>query len=74
MQTIYRLNARELDNQFLEALRTLFVDKEIEIIVTEIDETAYLLSSPANRKRLLEAAEAVKYDHNRIELDPELLQ
>lgn len=63
MQTIYRLNARELDDQFLEALRTLFVDKEIEIIVTELDETTYLLSSPANRKRLLEAAEAVKYNH-----------
>ena len=74
MQTIYRLNAKELDNQFLEALKTLFVDKEIEIVVTELDETTYLLGTPANRKRLLEAAEAVKYDHNRVELDPELLQ
>ena len=74
MQTIYRLNAAELDDQFLEALKTLFADKEIEIIVSELDETSYLLSTEANRKRLLEAAEAVKYDENRIEIDPELLQ
>lgn len=74
MQTIYRLNAAELDDQFLEALKTLFADKEIEIIVSELDETSYLLSTEANRKRLLEAAEVVKYDENRIEIDPELLQ
>jgi antitoxin YefM len=74
MQTIYRLNASELNNQFVESLRTLFANKEIEIIITEVDETTYLLGTEANRKRLLEAMEAVKYDKNRIELDPEYLQ
>lgn len=74
MQTIYRLNAADLDSQFLEALKTLFEDKEIEIIVSELDETTYLLSTEANRKRLLEAAEAVKYTVNRVEMDPKLLQ
>lgn len=71
MQTIYRLNARELDNQFLEALKILFADKEIEIIVTELDETAYLLGTPANRKRLLQALEAAKQAHNLIEVSVE---
>lgn len=51
MQTVYRLKADELNQQFLDALKTLFEDKEIEIIVTEVDETAYLMQSKANRKR-----------------------
>ena len=74
MQTVYRLNADELNQQFLDALRTLFEDKEIEIIVTEVDETAYLMQSEANRKRLLEAIEAVNYGKNLVELDPDLLK
>jgi len=74
MQTIYRLNASELDSQFLESLKTLFANKEIEIIINELDETTYLLATEANRKRLLEAVEAVKYDENRIELNLEHLQ
>ena len=46
MQTVYRLNSSELDNRFLEALKTLFQDKEIEIVVTEIDETVALPRNP----------------------------
>lgn len=73
MQTVYRLNASELDNHFLESLKTLFANKEIEIIINELDETTYLLSNEANRKRLLEAVETVKYNENLIEIDPEKL-
>ena len=74
MQTVYRLKADELNQRFLDALKTLFEDKEIEIIVTEVDETAYLMQSEANRKRLLEAAEAINYGKNLVELDPDLLK
>lgn len=73
MQTVYRLNAGELDSQFLEALKTLFQDKEIEIIVTEVDETAYLLQSPANKRRLLEAAENVEYGRHLVGVDLDAL-
>ena len=52
----------------------LFEDKEIEIIVTEVDETAYLMQSEANHKRLLEAIEAVNYGKNLVELNPEILK
>ena len=69
MQTVYRLRADELDSQFLEALKTLFKDKEIEIIVTEIDETTYLLQSDANRKRLREAMKAVEDGEDLIEFE-----
>ena len=48
MYTVYRLNANELNVEFVEALRALFHVKEIEIMVSEIDETAYLFQSEAN--------------------------
>ncbi len=68
MYTVYHLKADELDNQFLEALKTLFKDKTIEIVVTEVDETAYLLYSDANRERLLQAIEHVNNGENLVEV------
>jgi antitoxin YefM len=55
MHTIYRLNADELDSKFLDSLKTMFGHKQIEIAVSDADETDYLLRSPANRERLLQA-------------------
>ncbi len=65
MYTIYRINANELDSRFVRAMKAMFKNKEIEIAVceaaqTENDETAYLLKSPANKKRLLQALENVE--------------
>lgn len=60
MQTIYQINANELDENLLESIKALFKNKEIEIVVTERDETAYLLRSPANREKLLRAIEDVE--------------
>ena len=60
MYTTYRLNANELDEKFIQSLKVLFRDKDIEIMVSEVDETAYLLRSDANRERLLKAIENVK--------------
>ena len=37
MQTVYHLRTDELDAQFLESLKSLFKDKTIEIVVTEVD-------------------------------------
>ncbi|MCP5098966.1 MAG: hypothetical protein GY943_25725 [Chloroflexi bacterium] len=73
MQTVYHLKADELDNQFLEALKTLFKDKTIEIIVTEVDETAYLLQSDANKERLLQAIENIDNGKNLVEIDLDTL-
>lgn len=55
MQTVFRLNADELDEQFLASVCATFPHKEIEIAVVEVDETAHLLRSEANRERLLRA-------------------
>ena len=54
MVTVYRLNVNELNEQFIQALQTLFRDREVEITVTEVDETDYLLRSEPNRRRLLQ--------------------
>ena len=59
MNTIYQINANDLNDALIESIKTLFKDKEIEITVTERDETEYLLRSPANREFLLRAKERV---------------
>jgi antitoxin YefM len=68
MNTTYRLNANELDEKFLQSLKALFKDKDIEIIVSEVDETAYLLRSEANKERLLKAVESVEKGENLVEV------
>ncbi|MDR3334935.1 MAG: hypothetical protein LBT13_08645 [Treponema sp.] len=61
MQSTYRLWADEITDNFLKGLKNTYQDKEIEIIVQEVeDETAYLLKSEANRKHLLKAVEDVR--------------
>lgn len=79
MYTIYRLNANDLDSRFLRALKALFKNKEIEIAVCEAaaieeDETAYLLKSPANRERLLQAMENVANNRNLVTVSEDQLQ
>lgn len=69
MQTVYRLKAEELDTRFLESLKMLFQDRDIEIVVTEVDETSYLLRSEVNKKRLLEAIDDIEHGRNLIEVD-----
>lgn len=72
MSTVYRLKASELDIDFLEKIKTRFGDSEIEIVVPEIDEideTEYLFSSKANKKRLLEAVANLKARQNLVEVD-----
>jgi antitoxin YefM len=73
MQTIYQINADELDENFLNSVKALFKDKEIEITVSERDETAYLLRSLANREKLLQAID-VKENQNIITPNQEQFQ
>ncbi len=74
MQTIYRLKASELDNNFLEGLKATFGDKNIEIIVYEVNETDYLLKSDVNKYRLLKAIENVNHKTNLVEVSLETLE
>jgi antitoxin YefM len=84
MQSTYRLKANELDEQFIAGLKAIYKDKDIEIIVYEVegsmsevacdisavcDETEYLLKSEANKQRLMEAKKNVENKTNLVEID-----
>lgn len=84
MQSTYRLHTSELDERFINAVKMLFANRVIEIKITEagikeqngtsenapaMDETEYLLQSPANRKHLLEAIEYLNSGKPLIEVD-----
>lgn len=64
----------KLNDQFLEALKVLFRDKEIEIVVSEMDETDYLMRSEANRERLLRAIPHVNSGEELIEVRTDDMQ
>ena len=69
MYTIYRLNADELDGKFIDSLKSAFGHKQIEITVSEADETDYLLRSPVNREHLLKAVGDVEAGLNLVTPD-----
>ncbi len=66
MQTVFRLNADELDEAFLASVRAAYPHREIEIVVDEVDETAHLLRTDANRERLLRAIADVEAGRNLV--------
>ncbi|MDB9314111.1 hypothetical protein PN462_13450 [Spirulina sp. CS-785/01] len=69
MTQIYHLKASELDGDFLEMLKAKFGDKSIKIIISEEDETDYLLQSPENKQRLLQAIHNIENRENLVEIN-----
>ncbi len=74
MYTIFKMKADELDSRFLESLKTMFKNKEIEIVVCDVDqieenETDYLLKSQANRDHLQKAIENVVNKKNLVSVN-----
>jgi antitoxin YefM len=74
MKATYRIRANELDERFIEGIKTTFGEQEIEIVVSDIDETDYLLQSPANKERLLKAIQNVKRGENLVAISLEDLE
>ena len=69
MQSTYRIHADELNDDFVQAVKVAYKDREIEIIVSDdIDETDYLLGSPANREHLLRAIENINTHSNLVQM------
>jgi hypothetical protein len=67
MNTIFQINADELDGKFLDTLKKLFKNKKLVISVMEdTDETTYLLQSESNSKRLFNALDEIKTKKNLI--------
>jgi len=48
-------------------------DKDIEIIIYEVDETTYLLKSETNRQRLMDAKSSIENQKNLVEDDCNIL-
>ncbi|MFM2312203.1 MAG: hypothetical protein RLZZ04_1479 [Cyanobacteriota bacterium] len=69
MQSSYRLKANELDEKFIAGLKETYKDKDIEIIIYEVNETEYLLQSEVNRQRLMQAKINVDNKTNLVEID-----
>lgn len=74
MQSTYRLNASELNQDFLEGLKATFRGQEIEIVVYTVDETQYLFQSTANREKLLAAKANVEQGDNLVTVQLEDLE
>ena len=65
MELTYRLNANELNIDFLTTLKKLYKGKNLELTVqVEEDETDYLLKSEANKTQLLKAAKDINSRKN----------
>lgn len=79
METTYKINANELNEDFLNSLKTLFPNRKLLISVQAIeddfeDDTAYLSSSPVNKERLLNAIENYEVGKNLKKISWENLQ
>lgn len=69
MLSTYRLKATDLSESILDAIKTAYQDRQIEITVQEIeDETDYLMSSQANSEHLLNAIKNIESHSNLVDV------
>ncbi len=74
MNSIYRLRSDELTPDFITLLKNSYPHKEIEITIEEVmDETAYLMSSSANRLHLEKSIQNIEAHTNLVSISPDEL-
>ena len=73
METTYKLNARDLTSSFVASVQSVYLDRDIEIIVRynddSFDETEYLMQSPANREHISKAIENIEQGKNLVSFE-----
>ncbi len=74
MQTHFILDSRELDYSLIDKLKVLFQNKRIELIVSESDDTSYLLSSPKNKEILINSIKNIENSEKLIFADKKLFR
>ena len=73
METIYKLNARELTSALITSIQNIYTNRDIEITIKEaetaLDETEYLFQSPANRIHLEKAIDNIEQGKNLVSFE-----
>jgi len=67
MEIVFRINSKEIDSKFWKAIRLLFADKDVEVsIKASVNETDFLLSNPATKRKLLKSIKNVEENKNLV--------
>ena len=74
MQTHFILDSSELDYSLIDKLKVLFQNKRIELIVSESDDTSYLLSAPKNKEILLNSIKNIENNDKVVFADNKLFK
>ena len=74
MQTHFILDSSELDYSLIDKSKVLFQNKRIELIVSESDDTSYLLSSPKNKEILLNSIKNIENNDKVVFADNKLFK
>ena len=76
MTTTFEVHTDQLDERFLASVKAMFPQRTVTIGVRDddMDETEYLLSTPANRERLLKAIADVEAGRNIVVPDQSLFR
>ena len=74
MQTHFILDSSELDYSLIDKLKVLFKNKRIELIISESDDTSYLLSSPKNKEILLNSIKNIENNDKVVFADNKLFK
>ena len=74
MQTHFILDSSELDYSLIDKLKVLFQNKRIVLIVSESDDTSYLLSSPKNKEILLNSIKNIENNDKVVFADNKLFK
>lgn len=66
MDTLLKTTAAEINNSLIDFIKKSFEGKKIAVHIYEVeeDDTDFLLSNPATKKRLLDSIENVNKDNN----------